>query len=277
MEFLDAFEPERSACDRKFAFRSWARINGSFGALGYRVAVSRDMADIRAFWERLPEAKRQAIRMPPVQDTAFHPDVGPQDFVAFVATRIGEDAPCAMVGARRIWLERTLAEEMEDLTFWYGDRADEMRRQGRRCEVTAPSAHEFECDHIAWMGGGMNVSGDPLIYRAIVRASLFYVVTHWRYKATVSIVERSTFRIHGFDWYGYRRNELAVYRDDTEFLLATMPRRELLAEARDPAFADVASPLLARRARPPASDGDVAAMLARAAAPSGLVVGARPG
>jgi hypothetical protein len=250
MEFLDAFEPEKTACERKLAFRSWAKINGSFGSFGFRVTVSHEMADMRRFWENLPEAKRAAIRMPPVQDVAFHPDVERGDFVAFIATRAGEAVPSAMVGARRIWLERSLQEEMEDLTFWYGGRADEMRRQGRRCEVSAPSARELESDHIAWMGGGMNLSGDPMIYRAIVRASLFYVATHWRFKATAAIVERSTFRVHGFDWYGFRRNELAVWRDDNEFLLATMPRRELLAEANEASFADVGKPLLGRRARP---------------------------
>jgi hypothetical protein len=265
MEFIDAFEPDNSACERKFAFRSWARINGSFETLGYRVSVSRSMSDIRSFWERLPDERRAAIRMPPVQDIAYHPDVGPADFVAFIATRHGENRPSAMVGARRIWIERSLKEEMEDLTFWYGERAPEMRREGRRCEVTAPSASELGSDHIAWMGGGMNVSGDPLIYRAIVRASLFFVATHWRYKATVSIVERSTFRIHGFDWYGFRRNELAVYRDDNEFLLATMPRRELLAEARDPAFADVSRPLLGRRQRHAPADEAVVHALERVA------------
>ncbi len=249
MEFLDAFEPDKSACDRKFAFRSWAKINGSFGALGFHVAVTHDMADIRRFWEQLPDAKRATIRMPPVQDVAFHPDVGREDFVAFIATRMDDSAPSAMVGARRIWLDRSLREEMEDLTFWYGERAAEMRDQGRRCEVTAPTADQLESDHIAWMGGGMNVSGDPLIYRAIVRASLFFVATHWRYKATVAIVERSTFRVHGFDWYGFRRNELAVWRDDNEFLLATMPRRELLAEVHENTFADVGKPLLGRRTR----------------------------
>jgi hypothetical protein len=252
MEFIDAFDPDNAACDRKFAFRSWTRIATSFEELGYRVHVTRNMADVRAFWERLPDAKRQAIRMPPVQDVAYHPETAPEDFIAFLATRAGENTPTAMVGARRIWIERSLKEEMEDLTFWYGDRAAEMRAQGRRCEVSAPSARELDSEHIAWMGAGMNVSGDPHIYRAIVRASLFFVATHWRFKATVSIVERSTFRIHGFDWYGFRRNELAVYRDDNEFLLATMPRRELLAEARQSAFADVGKPLLARRRTVPA-------------------------
>ncbi|MBI1243938.1 MAG: hypothetical protein GC202_02945 [Alphaproteobacteria bacterium] len=247
MEFIDAFDPDNAACERKFAFRSWTRIAASFEELGYRVHVTRRMADVRAFWERLPDAKRQVIRMPPVQDVAYHPNVLPEDFIAFQATRAGDNAPTAMVGARRVWVERSLKEEMEDLTFWYGDRAEEMRKQGRRCEVSAPSAREIDSEHIAWMGAGMNVSGDPLIYRAIVRASLFYVATHWRFKATVSIVERSTFRVHGFDWYGFRRNEMAVYRDDNEFLLATMPRRELLAEARHAAFADVGKPLLSRR------------------------------
>ncbi|MBL8808080.1 MAG: hypothetical protein JNN22_14635 [Rhodospirillales bacterium] len=256
MEFIDAFDPDNAACERKFAFRSWTRIASSFNDLGYRVHVTRNMADVRAFWSRLPDAKREAIRMPPVQDIAYHPHVGPEDFVAFLATRAGENTPSAMVGARRIWIERSLKEEMEDLTFWYGERAEEMRRLGRRCEVSAPSAREIDSDHIAWMGAGMNVSGDPLIYRAIVRASLFFVATHWRFKATVSIVERSTFRVHGFDWYGFRRNEMAIYRDDNEFLLATMPRRELLAEARHAAFADVAKPLLARR-RPGVAPGPV--------------------
>ena len=39
MEFIDAFEPDKSACERKFAFRSWARINGSFETLGYLLAL----------------------------------------------------------------------------------------------------------------------------------------------------------------------------------------------------------------------------------------------
>jgi len=257
MEFLDAFDPDALACERKFAFRSWARLDASFARLGYKVRVSHDMAEIRRFWETLPDAQRGAIRMPPVQDVQFHPDVGPGDAAVFLATRVGDARPTAMVAARRIWLPDTLHEAMEDLSFWYGHRADEMRRQGRTCKVTAPSARDFESDHIAWMGGGMNVSGDPHIYRAIVRASLFFVATHWRFKATVSIVERSTFRIHGFDWYGFKRNEKAVYRDDNEFLLATMPRRDLLAEANDAAFADVARPLLGKPGTAPEAEAFV--------------------
>ncbi|HND56868.1 MAG TPA: hypothetical protein PLV92_30825, partial [Pirellulaceae bacterium] len=130
MEFIDAFDPDNGACERKFAFRSWTRIGASFEELGYRVHVTRTMADVRAFWERLPDARRQSIRMPPVQDVAYHPDVAPDDFVAFLATRTGDNSPSAMIGARRIWVERSLKEEMEDLTFWYGERAGEMRDQG---------------------------------------------------------------------------------------------------------------------------------------------------
>ena len=61
MEFIDAFEPDKSACERKFAFRNWARIDGSFETLGYRVSVSRNRSDIRGFWERLPDEKRPDV------------------------------------------------------------------------------------------------------------------------------------------------------------------------------------------------------------------------
>ncbi len=248
LQFLDAFRPtEIGPADRKLAFRGWAALHAQVNRLGFKLTVSHDLGCVRRFWEALPEDRRAKIRMPPVQDTDFHPDVGPGDSVVVFATRDGETAPSCMIGSRRIWLRASMSDMMEDLSFWYGGQAERMHAEGRRCRVTAPSARVFESDYIAWLGGGMNLSNNPVVYRASMRAVLFYICTHWHFKATAGIVERSTFRIHGIDWYGFSRSEIGIWRDKTEFLLASTPRLELVREMAQPGFTDIDAPLLGRR------------------------------
>jgi hypothetical protein len=83
-------------------------------------------------------------------------------------------------------------------------------------------------------------------------------------KALLGIVERSTFRLHGWNWYGFTRAELGVWRDDLEFLLASLPRRDLVAAACRPGFCDVERSLagFARADRvPPAASAEFGAIV----------------
>jgi hypothetical protein len=242
MKFLDVFQsPDKSVLDPKLAFTRWLKLGAWFEEHGYDIDVSHKLSDVRTFWESLPEATRNKVRMPPAQDCAFHkPEES--DVIVFTASRPGE-GPVATIGMRRVWLDRSLAEMMTDLTFWYGDQAATMADHGRVCRVSAPAAYELESSHLGWFGGGINVSKDSKVYKALARAALFYVATHWQIKAVAAIVEGSTFRLHGFDWYGFTRCELGVWRDQNEFLLASMSRRELVAAAAMPGFCEAETPL----------------------------------
>lgn len=242
MKFLDVFQrPEKSVLDPKIAFTRWMQLGAWFEAHGYDIDVSHHLDDVRRFWEALPDDKRAKVRMPPAQDSRFH-NPAEADVIVFTASR-PDEGPVATIGMRRVWLERSLAEMMSDLSFWYGDQAQAMAGEGRTCAVSAPAAYELESSHLGWFGGGINVSKDTKIYKALARAALFYVATHWQIKAVAAIVEGSTFRLHGFDWYGFTRCELGVWRDQNEFLLASMSRRELITAAAMPGFCEAETPL----------------------------------
>lgn len=262
MKFLDAFDPTRAAMTRSAAFSGWATIAGWFQSHGYEVDVSRRLTEVRAFWAGLAPEKRARVRMPPAQDPQYH-DPAEDDVIVLTASRQGE-GKVATIGIKRVWLSRPLADCMGDLSFWYGAQARAMAAQGRRCEVTAAAAFELESVHIGWIGGGMNVGTDQAVYKALARAALFYAATHWEVKALLGIVERSTFRLHGWNWYGFKRAELGVWRDDLEFLLASLPRRDLVAAACRPGFCDVERSLagFARADRvPPAASAEFGAIV----------------
>ena len=137
MKFLDVFQrPEKSVLDPKIAFTRWMQLGAWFEAHGYDIDVSHRLDDVRRFWEKLPDDKRAKVRMPPAQDSRFH-NPAEADVIVFTASR-ADEGPVATIGMRRVWLERSLAEMMSDLSFWYGGSLNAVLRRASMSSPCCP-------------------------------------------------------------------------------------------------------------------------------------------
>lgn len=216
------------------------------GLLGrYFLKVEQDLADIglearlmplEALVEHYLSDQSSWNGLAPMLDTRYS-DVRPEDG----ASQLVYDRNGKVVGANACRLidigNKSLKEACEDLTFFYGANAAEMRGK-HRCVITAPAAYQMR-GKLSYMGGfwvhpDHRGTGVGQLVQGLCR---FHGLSQWQfdYELTVAaapwrrpeLQKRYHFARYEDSLTFYVENDLAVMNNG---VLASSPRQHLLAE-----------------------------------------------
>lgn len=116
-----------------------------------------------------------------------------------VLRREGQVAATASVRLR--WIERSLAEEMESLRFFYGEH--HRAANNLHCIVTAPTARAIETCHVVYSCGFFAAKSEAATDagRAVIRLAHLWALANWRWswligRAKESIARSFTHRVY---------------------------------------------------------------------------------
>lgn len=204
---------------------------------------------------RFQEARKDRMHLFQIANPAYQSVLNETNFFTLFLYR--GDNPVASAGLRLKWIERTLAEELTSLRFYYDD-VPGMARERERCIVTAPTARLIEACPVL-VSLSLCVDRDQANFAAVpplMRLLFLWAAVHWRWSWLIGIAERSIARLYTYDIYGFAGAELGVWRNRpsdgyqpdgelplTEFILMTAPRRHTMATFLRADVCDVGRPL----------------------------------
>lgn len=214
--------------------------------IGLAVKAGHDLDRI----VRFQRAHASRMHLFQLADPACQTDVGADNTLVLVLERGGTDVACVV--NRRLWVERSLADEMTSLSLFYKD-AD-FREVGERCLVSASVASQIKACYVAWTAAlcraAQEPSRDGFLVTSLMRLLHVLVTARWRWSWLVCLAEPATLPELGFMRYGFESAHMAVRRtrpgnggELIKYALMTAPREFCTAHYLDPRIADIAAPI----------------------------------
>jgi hypothetical protein len=168
---------------------------------------------VTAKLDYLAEVCRDAegeMHLAKVNDPRFHPDANRRDTCVMLLTRKAQILGC--IGARLIWCERSLAEEMECGQFWVSDPRS-MWSERDRCLTNSILARSITSSFVVYCGSVYlhpSVRGGVTL-AALCRLHLIWLVSHWRWSWLVGVLHEGLLQRHAFDIYGVECVEQGIW------------------------------------------------------------------
>ena len=210
-EFLDEFMPDEALSFERIHTVGAALIPPLLSSLesqDLRLVVSRDLANVDRLYRASGGRMKRLIQ---TNDVRFHPNATPADTVVMALMR--DNVPQGCIASRLLWVERSLAEEMENGHFWV-THPPTMWQAPDKCVVRANIAKTIKACHVVFTGSvylAQGVTGGHTL-AAILRLHHLWVLCHWRWSWLVAIIEGALVRRHAFDIYGMTGIDLGIWR-----------------------------------------------------------------
>lgn len=209
--FLDEFTPDEALPFDRIHTVGTALIPPLLSSLesqGLRLVVSRDLASADKLYRTSSGRMKRLIQ---TNDMRFHPNATPADTVVMALMR--DNVPQGCIASRLLWVERSLAEEMENGRFWVMH-PPTMWQTPDKCVVRANVAKTIRACHVVCTGSvylAQGVTGGHTL-AAMLRLHHLWVLCHWRWSWLVAVIEGALVRRHAFDVYGMTGIDLGIWR-----------------------------------------------------------------
>jgi hypothetical protein len=211
---------------------------------GLDIEVGEQLSDVAKF-------KSSREKMPLFQpfNPAFQPNATDRDTLTIFAIRNGE--PVACIAARLMWVEGTLAQEMQSLRLFY-EHPRAMATEGEICLVKSPVGEEIRSCWIALGGGGWVDPSEQGVglYKILMRLQRLLILTNWRWTYSVALLTEANALKIGRNTLGHYSFAPRVFRvvpgqamKDREYWLVAAERIEVARTILRPETGDIEIPL----------------------------------